>query len=244
MWINIYICIFLIYSFIGWIYESTYCTIKDRRWDNRGFLYGPVCPIYGVGAVIVILLSHRFTDSAALQLQAWQVFLISMLGSAVLEYVTSWSLEKLFHAIWWDYSHLPFNLHGRISLFTSIGFGIGGLLIVYVLAPVSDGLLDRIPELAAQIAAFAGVVMITVDATLTVSALTSFERIIVNTSDSFDRHMKTSLKMCRRRSSGPKRRSGKQSRRWNVCPTRSEIPAGQHSVVWRNSDITISAGKR
>ena len=206
MWLNIYLCIFMIYSFLGWIYESTYCTVKERKWENRGFLYGPVCPIYGAGAVIIIFLSHRFTSGGTLTLTPWQVFLISMLGSAVLEYMTSWVLEKRFHAVWWDYSHLPLNLQGRISLLTSIGFGLGGLLIVYVLAPVSDGLLERLPEQGTQMAALLGVILITVDTTLTVSALTSFERIVVSTSDSFDRHMENLVENVHAKVSGTRRK--------------------------------------
>ena len=81
MWISRYFVYFVIFSFFGWIYESIYCTIKSKRWENRGFLYGPLCPIYGAGGVGITAI--------------------------VLEYGTSWTLEKLFHAYWWDYSEMP-----------------------------------------------------------------------------------------------------------------------------------------
>ena len=121
MWLSRYICLFFIYSFMGWIYETLYCTIKNGKWENRGFLFGPACPIYGTGAVAISVIM-KVTIGNGIVLSLWQIFLIAFIGSAGLEYITSWGLEKLFHAAWWDYSDFPLNLHGRISLFTSLGF--------------------------------------------------------------------------------------------------------------------------
>ena len=123
---------FVIYSVVGWLWESTYCTIVERTWQNRGFLYGPYCPIYGTGIVGIMLLWHHVLEQGTAP--AWyEVFFVVMVGSAVLEYVTHWALEKLFHAYWWDYSNMPLNLNGRICLPASTFFGLGGLLVVYVL---------------------------------------------------------------------------------------------------------------
>ena len=134
MWTSKYICLFIIYSVIGWIYESIFCTIKTKKWENRGFLYGPVCPIYGTGALAISIIVTKFSQQGIV-LNPIFIFLISFVGSAFLEYMTSWVLEKAFHALWWDYSRLPFNIQGRISLFTSIGFGFAGLLVTYVIVP-------------------------------------------------------------------------------------------------------------
>ena len=160
----------MIYSLIGWVYESIYCTVKSGKWENRGFLYGPACPIYGTGAVAISILI-TLTAGADVSFEPWQIFLISVAGSAVLEYITSWALEKTFHALWWDYSYLPFNLNGRISLFTSLGFGGAGLIIVYYLAPATETLMSILSPLATEILALLLVVAFTVDMTLTVTAL-------------------------------------------------------------------------
>ena len=88
----------MIYSIIGWVYESTICSIGHRKLINRGFLNGPYCPIYGTGAVLVLL------------------FFAGALVTCSLEYLTSWLMEKLFHARWWDYSKRKFNIGGRVCL--------------------------------------------------------------------------------------------------------------------------------
>ena len=174
MWVNRVFCLFIIYSLMGWIYETVFCTIKGKKWENRGFLYGPVCPIYGVGALIVTGIVEMIKKSGA-EPQVWMIFVVSVIGSAVLEYVTSWVLEKIFHAVWWDYSNMPLNLHGRISLFTSLGFGGAGLLIVYVLAPFAEGIVDAIPTFGLDVLVLALMFILASDFTLTVSALHHFD---------------------------------------------------------------------
>ncbi len=125
---------FLIFSMAGWLYECLYCTVRDGHWQNRGFLFGPICPIYGVGVMSVRLLSILPVSASGAGIPIWQIFLIFMIGSAALEYFTSWGMEKLFHSRWWDYSNMPLNLNGRICLPASLFFGTGGTLAwVYVL---------------------------------------------------------------------------------------------------------------
>ena len=137
---------FMIFSLFGWIYECIFCTIKNGHWENRGFLFGPICPIYGVGAVSVItLFGLLFRTDEPLPL--WEVFLISMIGSAILEYATSFLLEKIFHAIWWDYSNIPLNINGRICLPASLGFGVLGVLIYRFVLPVVMRLSGHIPDI-------------------------------------------------------------------------------------------------
>ncbi len=119
---------FIVFSFGGWVYESIYCTARKGHWQNRGFLFGPICPIYGFGAMAVRLFSSALTKEVGADIPLWQLFLIFMIGSAVLEYVTSWGMEKLFHSRWWDYSNMPLNLNGRICLPASILFGVAGVL--------------------------------------------------------------------------------------------------------------------
>ena len=188
MLLSRYICLFMIYSFMGWVYETAFCTIKNGKWENRGFLYGPVCPIYGTGAVAISIIMSLTMDNS-ITLAAWQVFLISVFGSAILEYTTSWTMEKLFHAVWWDYSDLPLNVNGRISLFTSLGFGIAGLLIVYYIAPFTVTVVSKLPMLMIELLALIFVFVFAADLTLTVSILHHFDRMVAHFDDSFNQRM-------------------------------------------------------
>ncbi|MFQ9798876.1 MAG: putative ABC transporter permease [Clostridia bacterium] len=107
---------FMLYSVIGWVHESIYCSIQQRQLVNRGFLNGPLCPIYGAGAILVLFLFRSLQNPAL-------IFIAGALATGVLEYVTSWLMEKLFHARWWDYEDWRFNLHGRVCLAGVAAFG-------------------------------------------------------------------------------------------------------------------------
>jgi len=185
-----YVCIFMVYSFLGWVYETILLTVQNRKWENRGFLFGPICPIYGVGAVTIILLM-ALTQRHGIELRAWQVFAVSVVGSAILEYFTSWGLEKLFHAKWWDYSNWPLNLQGRISLLTSLGFGLAGLLIVYCLAPFTARLIGGIPPLLTELFALLTTSVLMIDLTLTVTVLRHFDQTVTHYDEIFNRSMDT-----------------------------------------------------
>ena len=109
--------IFILYSILGWFMEVVIVSSKKRKITARGFLIGPWCPIYGFGALFITLLLRKYyNDPVAL-------FVMSFLMGTILEYVTSYLMEKLFHARWWDYSNHKFQINGRVSLTTSLGFG-------------------------------------------------------------------------------------------------------------------------
>ena len=112
--------LFICYSFIGWVIEVIYEYFVNGKLVNRGFLIGPYCPIYGVGGLIatITLTSHK--DSVII------LFVMSMFMFALLEYFTSYLMEKLFKARWWDYSNYKFNVNGRVCLYLSCLFGLGG----------------------------------------------------------------------------------------------------------------------
>ena len=122
-----YFIYFIIYSFIGWAMEVFFCFYKEHKFVNRGFLIGPVCPIYGWGVLLIVfLIDGNKSDILA-------VFLKSIFICSILEYSTSFVMEKLFKARWWDYSNRRFNINGRICLETMIPFGIlGSIVILYV----------------------------------------------------------------------------------------------------------------
>jgi len=124
-----YFSLFMIYSFIGWTMEVIWNLFTDKKLVNRGFLVGPYCPIYGVGCLLLIILLGRFKSDPVL------LFFMSIIVCSILEYSTSYIMEKLFKARWWDYSEYKFNLNGRICAATMIPFGILGVLVVYYLNP-------------------------------------------------------------------------------------------------------------
>ncbi|MBR3161895.1 MAG: putative ABC transporter permease [Bacilli bacterium] len=125
-----YFLIFFIYSTLGWIAETIYTSIKEKKFVNRGFLIGPYCPIYGCGSVLMILYLTQYKDNFI------TVFLLSMLICCFLEYLTSYLMEKIFKARWWDYSDMKYNLNGRICGENALLFGIGGLVIIYIVNPI------------------------------------------------------------------------------------------------------------
>lgn len=143
---------FLAYSIVGWACETVYCSIGKRRFVKRGFLYGPYCPIYGFGALIVLLITSPFAKYPPL------VFLCGVVLTSALEYFTSWLMEKLFHAKWWDYSNKRFNIHGRVCLLNSTLFGIMALALTYLIHPWMQTIFESIPKETLQtIAFFAGI---------------------------------------------------------------------------------------
>ena len=189
MWISKYFVYFVVFSVMGWIYESIFCTIKNGKWQNRGFLYGPVCPIYGVGATSITFIMDQLAAAGIPELTWWQIFLIAFLGSIVLEYATSYALEKLFHAYWWDYSNVPLNIHGRVCLPASIGFGIAGLIVVYGIAPFTNRIIGWIPPSWMEFLSLILMAVVAADTTLTVSVLTHFEQNVVALESTLNQHM-------------------------------------------------------
>lgn len=188
MTISHYIVWFALFSFFGWIFECILNVIREGVWENRGFLYGPACPIYGLGVVIFMLaFDNDLVASGAIPL--WGVFLIAMIGSAVLEYLTSVAMERAFGARWWDYSNTPLNLNGRICLPASLLFGAGGLGTVVVLIPLAHATAQLAPIPVWEAAAFAIVVGASVDTTLSLTALTELLDKVEQASESFDQAM-------------------------------------------------------
>ena len=130
--------LFMLYSIMGWLLEVTCKLIEKHKFINRGFLIGPYCPIYGHGAILMILLLIKYQSDPLL------LFTMSIVICSILEYFTSYIMEKIFKARWWDYSRRNFNINGRICLETMIPFGLLGMLIIYVINPVFVNLLARL----------------------------------------------------------------------------------------------------
>ena len=122
--------LFIAYSTLGWCGEMLYCSIpKGHLCEKRGFLNGFLCPIYGHGALLVLYVLHGGFQNPFL------TFLFGALLTSVLEYFTSWLMEKLFHMRWWDYSHYKFQINGRVCLLNSTCFGLACVLLCHLVHP-------------------------------------------------------------------------------------------------------------
>lgn len=133
-----YIILFFFYSFGGWCLESTYCSIGEKKLINRGFLTGPLCPIYGTAAVVMAVLIYPLRETPLL------VFLFGIIVCDIVEYITSYLMEKLFNARWWDYTYEFCNLNGRISLKHSLHWGVVSVVFVLMIHPSVENLYNKI----------------------------------------------------------------------------------------------------
>lgn len=145
MTIVTYVLYFFVYSAGGWLMESLACSHAQKRWINRGFLTGPLCPIYGTGAVALSLLLTPLRAHPLL------VCLLGMLITDVVEYITSVLMERLFHARWWDYSEQKYNIKGRICLKNTLYWGIATLGFLYLVHPVVSFVFHKIPPVAVYV---------------------------------------------------------------------------------------------
>lgn len=124
-----YACFFIIYAFLGWCTEVIYAVLTTGKFVNRGFLNGPVCPIYGFGVVSIVSMLLPISNNLPL------LFLSSVILTSLLEFVTGFILEKMFQSKWWDYTDKPFNIMGYVCLSFSIMWGFGAIFIVNFLHP-------------------------------------------------------------------------------------------------------------
>lgn len=164
------IWIFFIYAFLGWCTEVSYAALVTGKFVNRGFLNGPVCPVYGFGVVIVL------TCLSPLENNLLFLFAGSVVLTSALEWLTGFVLEKLFHQRWWDYSDEPFNLNGYVCLRFSVAWGFACMFVVKLLHPTVLLFIRIIPKpVGIALLVVLGAVM-AVDLTATVSAIVKLNR--------------------------------------------------------------------
>lgn len=147
----------ILYSFLGWVWESSYVSILEKKLVNRGFVTGPVCTIYGVGALSVYLILRPLAGRWVL------LFFSGVFLATALEYVTAVVMETLFHTSWWDYTEQRFNYKGRICLGSSIGWGLATLLLFAVLQPFMTFVVDLYPVFAGKIFVCSAAVLYAID---------------------------------------------------------------------------------
>lgn len=122
--------LFITYSTIGWMIELVAVSIEKKKIvKDRGFLIGPYCPIYGFSSILMLIFLSKYEDDP------WVLFIMAIVLCTTVEYFTSFIMEKLFKVRWWDYSHMRFNLNGRVCLTNSVLFGALGLFLIYILNP-------------------------------------------------------------------------------------------------------------
>ncbi|MGM9834892.1 MAG: putative ABC transporter permease [Bacilli bacterium] len=127
---------FLIYSIIGWILEVIVCSMESKKIVNRGFLFGPYCPVYGLGALAILVTLLRYEEDPIV------VFVFGVLITSAIEYYTSYILEKIFHNKWWDYSDRIDSINGRICVGNMIAFGFCACAVIYIFQPLLMNLFE------------------------------------------------------------------------------------------------------
>lgn len=132
--------LFIIYSFLGWILETITCSIENKKLVNRGFLIGPIIPIYGFGSILMILLLKKYYDDPL------ALFIMAIIICSILEYSVSLLMEKMYNTRWWDYSNRRFNINGRVCLSNAICFGGLGILLLYYINPFLTKILYNVPS--------------------------------------------------------------------------------------------------
>ena len=165
--------IFILFSFIGWISEVIYVGVTSaHKFVNRGFLHGPLCPVYGFGGVVILMLPPSLYAT-------WiPLFFASMILCTIVEYFVSWLMEKLFHTRWWDYSHYKIQLNGRICLLNSILFGFLGVVVIHFVYPLMIDLLNSLGQKVINVSGVIILTVLSVDIFFTVRKLVDFANVM------------------------------------------------------------------
>nr|WP_252968758.1 putative ABC transporter permease [Erysipelothrix rhusiopathiae] len=160
----------VIYGVIGWIMETLYCSIPEGKFVERGFLNGPIVPIYGFGALFVLSILKPFLDSPIL------VFVLGFLLTSVLEYITSYIMEKAFGMRWWDYSDYKYNIKGRVCLLNSTMFGVLCVVLVEWIHPIVTNIIARFSPTTILLASSVLGVIIAVDFVVSVISVLNLKK--------------------------------------------------------------------
>lgn len=168
-----WVLLFFFYCFCGWVWESCYVSAKQRRWVNRGFLHGPLLPIYGSGAILILFVTLPVQNELPL------VYLLGMLAATALEYVTGYVMERLFKVRYWDYSYRKYNLNGYICLVSSIAWGFFSILLVRFIHPPIARLLADVPSWFVDPLAYALTIAFTVDVVRSAQAAFDLREMLV-----------------------------------------------------------------
>lgn len=161
---------FAFYSFAGWCIEVLYYFKNEHKFVNRGFLYGPFCPIYGCGAVSLVVFLDNYKNNIFI------LFFLAVVLTSVLEYFTGFILEKSFKTKWWDYTDDPFNIHGRVCLIYSLMWGVGEVIIIRIIHPILNNIVMNIPAILGDILLSVIVIYFVIDFFFTLASLMQFNK--------------------------------------------------------------------
>lgn len=160
---------FFIYAFLGWVSECIYCSIGHKKIINRGFLNGPVCPIYGFGALIVIFFLKRYENNI------FELFLYGIIVTSILEYITGYLLEMFFKTTWWDYSRKKFNIKGRVCLKNSLLFGVMSVVLIKVIHKSISSFILSMPTLFLIFLSINNVILLCIDLSFTILSMNNLK---------------------------------------------------------------------
>jgi len=168
-----WICFFFIYGFLGWCYESAYVSFKHKQWVNRGFVRGPLLPLYGSGAILLLFVTIPFRENLFL------MFVSGAIGATILEYVTGVAMEALFKVRYWDYSKRKFNFQGHICLAATTLWGVFAIVIVKVVHRPIEHLVMSLPETMVEIFVMVVTVVFAADFALSFKAAMDIRDVLI-----------------------------------------------------------------
>lgn len=157
----ILIFIFFVGCVSGWVYEEIFYYFTENWIGNRGFLFGPYLPVYGFGALLMALFLHQFKHRPIM------VFVMGMLITGVLEYITGWGMWQIWHHRWWDYTGLFMNLGGYVCLRSVFTFAIGGLALIYIVEPLEEYVVAHMKRKTAEVICISGIATMCIDFIIT-----------------------------------------------------------------------------
>lgn len=171
--IHQWLLLFYLYCFAGWVWESCYVSALKHKWINRGFLKGPLLPIYGSGAIVVLISTITVKENIFL------VFIIGMIAATVLEYITGELMESIFNVRYWDYSNKPFNINRHICLLSSLAWGVFSIILVEVVNPKVANLIIIIPNEISEGIAYLMTIFITIDGVQSFNVAINLKNILI-----------------------------------------------------------------
>ncbi len=175
--LSIYVILFFAYCFVGWVWECLYVSVRQKKWVNRGFCRGPFLPIYGSGAMIIIITTYNVRDSVPL------TFVVSIFSCSLLEYFTGAAMEKLFNVRYWDYSDKPLNLNGHIYWASCLLWGFAGVGLMQFVYPPTYELISEIPHVWREGIALVLTIGFTADFTSSFKTALDFKALLLKLSE-------------------------------------------------------------
>ncbi|MBR1377005.1 MAG: putative ABC transporter permease [Bacilli bacterium] len=237
-----YILLFLIYSVIGWTMEVVVSLVYRHRFINRGFLIGPCCPIYGFGGLFITIFLTRYKDDMLV------FFVMTMFICTILEYFTSYIMEKLFKARWWDYSQKKFHINGRVCIDAMFGFAAVGGAVIYILNPFLTIWLGNTPYIVKQVTSIVLMLVFIIDVIVSLVVMSNLKHVKYKNKDNTEEITKKTKEALREKNFFTKRLVDafpdfevlKKKTKEKIDQTKKEIKKKQKEIKKMRKKIKIS----